>query len=464
MLPRAGAAAGTVPIKPYVAPQLEPEPDVEAAEHPALLVIDPDVQVVARPWYAAPLVGALAQDAVVPLAGVVASRSRRGCGGKAWYKIGPSAYVCSLGVTGSDEVPRGQDLLPPDGAALPFTYVMVSVAKDATLPLYATPVDARAGAAPQRLLEQGDTVAVQKKIRIDGVPFYLTVGGGAVPIEGTWRLKERSSWSGELLEPDVRLPMGWTTARTRVFGDPERRRGVESLPRRTRVEVLEERGAAWRRMLRIGDDRWVRASHVNEVTRQPAPAPHAQRRWIDVDLGEQTLTAYEGSRPVFATLVSSGKAIGTPRGDYPIWAKASAVTMANQDYEDSPYFVHMVPWALFFQGHNALHGAYWHDRFGVRRSHGCVNLSPRDARWLFGWLPPPLPPGWMGVRPIDLHESVFVRIRDSTRRRPFVQERAWGPPDREEERLKVEEAERRRVEAASGAGVASPSPVHPPSP
>jgi hypothetical protein len=236
--------------------------------------------------------------------------------------------------------------------------------------------------------------------------------------------------------------MGWTLLRTRVFLAPDRRRAVESLPRRTRVDLLEQAGEGGARMLRIGPDRWVRAAEVSEVRLEP---PRAPGRWIDVDLGEQTLVAYQGPRPVYATLISSGKQSATPRGDYPIWAKAAAVTMSNQPYEDTPYFVHLVPWALFFQAHNALHGAYWHDRFGARKSHGCINLAPRDARWLFEWVPPSLPAGWTGIRPVDLRASVVVHIRDSRRRRPFVQERAWGPPDREEERLKLEEAENRRA-------------------
>jgi len=446
-----GAIARTAPIKPYVAPALEAEPPVDPAPFQTLLATDAEVHVLARPWFGAPLVGALMQDARVPVQGVVASRTRRGCGGKPWYKLLPSAYVCSAGVAQTDEAPGSEPFLRvPEGAALPYAYVMIAVPDPATVPLFASPVDARAGAAPERLLKRGDTVAVQKKLKLDGVAFYLTVDGRALPVEGTFSMKEKSTWAGVELEEGAQLPTGWTQGRTRVFLAPDRRRAVESLPRRTRVDVAEEIGEGAQRMLRIGDARWVRAFDVNEVRLQPPPQTSAGGRWIDVDLGEQTLCAYQGERPAYATLISSGKAIGTPRGDYPIWAKASAVTMANQPYEDSPYFVHMVPWALFFQAHNALHGAYWHDRFGARKSHGCINMAPRDARWLFDWVPPALAQGWTGVRPIDLNDSVVVHIRDSRRRRPFAQERAWGPPDREEERVKLEEAEKRRAAQEDG--------------
>ncbi len=137
---------------------------------------------------------------------------------------------------------------------------------------------------------------------------------------------------------------------------------------------------------------WVNADQVNEVRvlARPATVPADIDRWVDVDLGEQVLVLYEADKPVFATLVSSGRAIPTPMGTYPVWAKVAAITMKNQPYEDKGYFVNKVPWSTFFQWHNAIHGAYWHDRFGVSKSHGCVNVAPLDARHVFEWVSPPL--------------------------------------------------------------------------
>jgi hypothetical protein len=121
--------------------------------------------------------------------------------------------------------------------------------------------------------------------------------------------------------------------------------------------------------------------------------------------------------------------------------------MANQAYEDKPYMVQGVPWVLLFQGHNALHGAYWHDRFGNRKSHGCVNLAPYDARWVFEWTGPMLPAGWTGYLPSDLRRSVVVHVRDSSRVDEFSQDRPIGPPDREAEKARAEAAEQRRAES-----------------
>jgi hypothetical protein len=256
-----------------------------------------------------------------------------------------------------------------------------------------------------------------------------------------------------------------------VLAEPDKKAAqVETLGFRVRVNLLEESGEADPdRFWQIGEGRWIAAGNLAEVmiTEPPEGVLRDNRvhagfdQWIDVDLGEQTLVAYRGTVPVFATLVSSGKGSPTPRGNYPIWAKVASMTMANQDYEDKPYMVEHVPWVLLFQGHNALHGAYWHDRFGHRRSHGCVNLSPRDARWLFEWVSPTLPLGWTGYIPGDLDRSVVVHLRDSSRpaAEAFLQERPIGPPDPEEEKKKLELAEQRRADAQAAADAAQTTPA-----
>ena len=67
-----------------------------------------------------------------------------------------------------------------------------------------------------------------------------------------------------------------------------------------------------------------------------------------------------------------------------------------------------VPYVQYFTEGYALHAAYWHDSFGRPRSHGCINLSPLDARWLFHWTDPPLPEGWHGA--FSLREGTLIHI------------------------------------------------------
>ena len=135
------------------------------------------------------------------------------------------------------------------------------------------------------------------------------------------------------------------------------------------------------------------------------PGVKADERWVHVDLSEQTLVAYDGDVPVFATLVSTGKEPGmTPVGVHRVQIKHIATAMRDQPEEEEAYSIDDVPWTQYFAGSIALHGAFWHAGFGQVRSHGCVNLSPADARWLFGFTEPKLPEGWHAIAPLERGE------------------------------------------------------------
>lgn len=105
-------------------------------------------------------------------------------------------------------------------------------------------------------------------------------------------------------------------------------------------------------------------------------------RWVDVDLGQQLLTAYEGSTPIMRFIVSTGTASHpTVTGQFRIWVKLASTDMSGPGYslEDVPYTMY------FYQGYG-LHGTYWHNNFGTPMSHGCVNLRTPDAEWLFNFV------------------------------------------------------------------------------
>jgi hypothetical protein len=99
---------------------------------------------------------------------------------------------------------------------------------------------------------------------------------------------------------------------------------------------------------------------------------------------------------------------------------------------------------MFFQAHNALHGAYWHDRFGMTKSHGCVNLAPKDAHYLFDWLEPNLPAGWTAIRYWDLTQAPVAHVHDSHKPKDIYQERNVGPPDKSDEAERLDKAVARR--------------------
>ncbi|MEM7034820.1 MAG: LysM peptidoglycan-binding domain-containing protein [Chloroflexota bacterium] len=108
-------------------------------------------------------------------------------------------------------------------------------------------------------------------------------------------------------------------------------------------------------------------------------------KWIDVNLTAQTVTAYEGNTPVFHAAVSTGTwQTPTVVGTFQIYLKYDSQRMTGQignEYWDVPN----VPYVMYFYEGYALHGAYWHNNFGVPMSHGCVNLSESEAQWLYYW-------------------------------------------------------------------------------
>jgi len=157
----------------------------------------------------------------------------------------------------------------------------------------------------------------------------------------------------------------------------------------------------------LGD--WVSdrfASRIDPAKRMPKWGKNGER-WIDVNLSKQVLVAYEGETAVYATLVSTGEdglsdegAKATKKGIFRIHTKYVTTTM-DSDTVGEEFELRDVPYVQYFEGGLALHGAYWHDRFGQPKSHGCINLAPEDARRLFFWTEPQVPPAWHGTaRPL----------------------------------------------------------------
>ena len=104
-------------------------------------------------------------------------------------------------------------------------------------------------------------------------------------------------------------------------------------------------------------------------------------RWIDVDLTNQMVYAYEGDTIVNSFVVSTGTWMTpTVTGKYKIWIKLKKTSMSGPGY-----YLADVPYVMYFHKGYGLHGTYWHNNFGTPMSHGCVNLSIPDAEWLYNW-------------------------------------------------------------------------------
>lgn len=106
-------------------------------------------------------------------------------------------------------------------------------------------------------------------------------------------------------------------------------------------------------------------------------------KWIDLDLSEQRLVAYEGETPVLSALVSTGVArYPTPPGEFKIIRKVRIQPMSGPGY-----YVPNVEYVSYFYSSYAIHGTYWHNNFGHQMSHGCVNMTNPDAKWIYDWAP-----------------------------------------------------------------------------
>jgi lipoprotein-anchoring transpeptidase ErfK/SrfK len=345
-----------------------------------------------------------------------------------WVNVEPAGYLCSDQLKPSPLPPEGrQQPVLRAGSLLPFAYY--AVLNDAT-PAYASVDDIRAGTVKKPLSKK-----------------YMVVGGGVTDVDGVPYMKTdhgfveqaalgrygASAFSGLDLraQPPASWPFAWLVgargAKVKVLAEPnEDAEVVRRAARREIVPVLEEQGE----FVRVATGEWIERAQVR-IARLTEPPPGATGggQWIDVDLDEQVLVAYEGRAPVFATLVSTGRnKHATPPATYQVRAKAATTPMMGGD-KDSPhrYEISEVPWAVRFRDGLFIHTAYWHDSFGNVVSHGCVNLSPRDAAFVFDWIEPKLPEGWSEVE-VPLGRGAFVRIRDREQPTPAAHDYSREEP------------------------------------
>jgi len=144
---------------------------------------------------------------------------------------------------------------------------------------------------------------------------------------------------------------------------------------------------------------WVTAKY------QPLPL---EEKWIEVSLHDQMLRAYEGTEVVFVTNMSSGKRYTpTVKGRFRITRKLESQLMTGPGY-----YLPGVPYVMYFYAGYALHGAYWHDKWGTPTSHGCVNLRREDAKWLYEWTGPVVPEGSKSVVASRDNPGTLVLVHD----------------------------------------------------
>ena len=107
---------------------------------------------------------------------------------------------------------------------------------------------------------------------------------------------------------------------------------------------------------------------------------------ITVDIGKQKVFAWQGGKVVYSTIASTGmKYTPTIKGTFSIQRKVSMQDMKGHYPPYEPYFIKNVPNVMYFYQAYAIHGAHWHNKFGQRVTHGCVNVPVAASEWLFNW-------------------------------------------------------------------------------
>jgi hypothetical protein len=345
--------------------------------------------------------------------------AKRGSGCAArWINVGPLAWVCQdvLAFDPNPPLSPGSGEEASAAGGLPFRYYFVGQRGSSG---YLRLGDAE-DVAPHQEFEPGFAVAVVEE-GVKGSERYMrTHHGFWIPLRDLVPVTPFDFRGVDLSES--KIAFGWVVEdRALVYSAPAGAPVKSEPPRRRfeKIDVLEEKVTKGGAYLRIAEKAWLRARDVRRpVLTPPPPGLRPGERWIDVDLATQTLLAFEGDVPVFATLVSTGKGregsdSATPKGEFRIWVKLSSSNMDNLEDEDAAryYAIEDVPYVQYFAKGVGLHGAFWHRGFGHERSHGCVNLAPLDAQRLFAFTSPHLPAGWTAVLPTSVESGTLVRVR-----------------------------------------------------
>ena len=373
-----------------------------------------------------------------------------GCPGEGWARTDADGFVCLANTAPATAVPTRQpDLVPFDPptpeefATYRDTGVYERSPPDPSLAIlpdiygkpwrqwkgriYANQAAFERGAAPLGNLEKGRKAHFVGTVETTKGTLLVRENGQVIPADDVW-LYPVSRHAGRDLQRDP-VPAGmwiaWATSyeATKVFTEPRADAPVAKvLPYHSQLLIrdhaVDPAGHWWEVPDAVAPGI---AGYVEDIDgiRHPNPATPPEglsptQVWYDVDLATQTLTVHEGHRPIYITMVSTGEpGHSTPVGLYTIYQKAVAWDMASRAdvAAEDVYYVEAVPWTMHFRPRYALHGAYWHWGYGHTASHGCVNLSLIDAKYLFDLANPSLPDGWSTIATTKEDLATLVRVR-----------------------------------------------------
>ena len=278
-----------------------------------------------------------------------------------------------------------------------------------------------------RRMAKGFAISIDRSFSWYGRNWHRTTMGLVAPADSVSIIKA-PEYKGVELVGDMQLPVAWSMIKEAgIFESKDKKTFAikDRLKKQNPIRLLAPTAPGYEEVksgqftyLPTFDGRWVRAQDVTRIEQvAPPDGLKPNEKWIDVSIKAQALVAYEGTKPVFATLVSTGKdgtnlkgQFATVQGSFRVREKHVAATM-DGDTAGELYSIDDVPYIQYFHTSYALHGAFWHSDYGRVRSHGCVNLSPSDSKRLFMWTEPQLPTGWHAVWSSDSNPGTRVVTR-----------------------------------------------------
>jgi hypothetical protein len=331
-----------------------------------------------------------------------------GCPGGEWIQVGAEQFVCETLVRYSPSPPQGDEVpVVPPGSITPRAHAFVRT--DGTW-AYARPADYFQDLWVESL-GRGFGYAIVERREVQGTALARTLNNLWIPVSELSFANPSDFHGVEITEARPLESVAWVLRPNAAMRERPGGRIVERGSRLLPLEVA----AIERDWARLADGRYISLRDIARPTIAPPPSEvTGGARWIDVDLQSQTLVAYSGATPLYATLVSTGRSDhATPRGTFRIWVKLAEDDMDDLERSDvvENYAIQAVPWVQYFSDSVGLHAAFWHESFGRQRSHGCVNLAPIDARWMFAFTQPAMPPGWDAILPTASEPGSVVRVR-----------------------------------------------------
>ncbi|OGO65591.1 MAG: hypothetical protein A2030_02290 [Chloroflexi bacterium RBG_19FT_COMBO_50_10] len=309
--------------------------------------------------------------------------------------LGPSSYITQMASVGINFPLISIPYHPIDGsfAELPFSYAVLG---DGPTPVYSSLEDAITGKNEIRSIEAGGLryVSYVGYTETDNGRFFELRNNTWVRVSSRVSIPHSYLGGIELTRiPDH--PFGWIlpfapsleTKRTPGF-NLEDYTG-HTLNQYQLVQVYSTQSVNSVEWYLVAPDEWVEGRFIGRVLPNITPPEGVTNgRWIEVNLHEQTLAVYDQGKLIYATLIASGlDPFFTKPGVFQIERKLDSTPMSGSFAEDRSdyYYLEDVPWTMYYDHARALHGAYWRTAFGFPQSHGCVNLTPIDAHWLYDW-------------------------------------------------------------------------------